>query len=128
MKDKEKRLLICITVLPILFTVALFVLTYVDVRGCDGMFGGLSGECTSTTYLLWGFFSIPFAFISLISGIVKSPLLAKVAAILFMLFNIFLLFFTKAETVLEMETVSILFSGILIYLDNKLIKNKAKKN
>ena len=127
MKNKEKMLHICIMILPLLFTLSLFILFHVDGRGCSSLFGGLSDECTTTNYLIWFYFSIPLAVISLVGGIVKTPTLVKVAAILFLLFNLFLLFITRSNNLHELEVTSIIFSGILIYLENKLIKKESKK-
>ena len=121
-ENNKKIMHMCIKILPFLFTVGLFILSQVDVRGCDGEFGGLSGGCTATPYVLWGLFSIPFTALSLVGGLSKSVIYSLIGSILFLAFNFLILFRTTVDNVITIEIVSIIFSGILFVIELFLLK------
>ena len=131
-QEKNKKImLMCIAILTFLFTTGLFTLSQVDVRGCDGEFGGLSGDCTATPYVLWGLFSIPLTVLSLVGGFSKKVVLSLIGSILFLVFNFLLLFIDYKIT---MTIVSIVFSGILFIIElhlllrEKIITIKSNEN
>lgn len=119
-KSKRKKLLY-IAIVTLIFTIGLFILSNVDVRGCDGLFGGLSGDCTSTNYTLWAIYSIPLTLLSFVGFLFKSTIPSMLGSLLFLIFNIFLLFISTVDRIIAIEIVSAIFSGMLFVIEINMI-------
>lgn len=124
-KNKEtiilEIILIIIAISALLFTVRLFKLSKVDVRGCDGIFGNLSGDCMSTTYSLWGFFSLFLTSLSILSAFAKEIIASIVGSLLFLIFNILLWFITSDYGLKAVTMECIIFSGILFIVEMSVV-------
>ena len=116
--DKLKKyLLICIAVCSFLFVILMFVLEKIDMRGCDGLFGGLTGDCTSSNYFTWGLISIPFALFCLFGALAKNVVLSVVGTVLFFSYNVFMFFVTGYDRMRNLSIVCMIFLGVLFLVE-----------
>ena len=121
----EKIMFLSISILPLLFTIGLFVLSFGKGEGCNRMFGRLSNYCTTTNYFLWGFFSIPFSILSLVGGISKKIIVSIIGSLLFIGFNIRALLTTEIDMVRTLSIICIILSSILLFIEIFLLENKS---
>lgn len=127
-KNQKKIDILYLTVitLSILFTVGLFILFFIDDRSCDGMMGGLSGDCTTFNYGLIGFFSIPLIIFAINSFKLKQIKSLSICTIIFFLANLLIVIVAASEKMKFLSLISCIFSIILLIIE-KIITVIEKK-
>ena len=116
-----KRICLLITMIILIFiTLGFFVMGKLDFEGCNGMFGGLSGECHSLMYQLAAYILIIPTLFSIIGLITNNKIVSNILLIPLLVLNIYLLTVTTTQLFQKMEKFFILFI-IIIFIINYII-------
>ena len=105
-----------IAIAKTIFTVCLFILTFLDNTGCDCFMGGFCGGCLTINYMFGGFISIPSAVLSFGSSD-DNIIPSIIGSIIFIGINVLFLINTTNYRVKIFEIICIIFAGIILLIE-----------
>ncbi len=115
--SKMEIVLYLITIiLPILFTMVLYILFLKDDGVCDGLLGGLDGDCKSTNYLFAAISFLPIIMLTVVVAIFKIPIVTIIGSIIFFAYHFLIFIITTHDHIRLVAlicTVFLLFVMIL---------------